>query len=1032
MLPTLNSLAHLVLCALVLTGALVAAQEAGDGTTAAFTGPAAARAAGTRALDAGRKLEARRHFEHALASRPGDRELLELVLATLDAEEDAQARVLWTHRWVDALADAAGRAPSPGGARRLLAQDPWAERLAVLRAAAVSELSSLARARRADGARRPQELLVADWAARLARDLASRSPALEASLAEHRAAGFPALRRPHPAVVSALEQLGKRALGRGDSGLAVRVGRVLHGLGVQAGFEDLRGEVPSGVARMRASGADLLARARTRQRRDLGEPWTVDDLQWLTSEEGEAFTRQHDGFDSPGAAVSPQGWYRVETDCGFETLLGVASTVELHHRRLARWYGADPFALRPGMVRIVPESSGLESEGAPFWWAAGFQGGDTTVMRFAQGNIEGLGHGITHELTHRFDGALFPGQPAWLTEGKAVWTGGAYGPAKDEGFVAHHASFGTLTGVHFAGWGRAAKLATLIGGDLEDYRDNYSAGYALYVYLNTWEVDGARLFQERLQAFMRGGAQRRSAPREFFLEHFCDGAGGRPADLQVFAEGFDVFLGGFAAEEPADWTARYTQRVPSTPEQSYVYDEPTWTWERHRSEPFFGQDQARRAGELLLEAGESRAGVRALVWALDVDGREPRLFARLAAALGDPAHKDAAWVAAHSQIFPRRASAVPIPLLQHLPRTRALVAGLREAAQEHGRAGAQHVAAALGADHDRLGSWLGLAPLALALPDPSPDPSPEALDIDLARRALGGDGWVEDELVGHDEDRIPGLWHATGDGDLLVGRRSPRTGTGSMDRAGGGLAFVRSVRALLPGTYRIRTRVHLTTAQVNAAVVLGYDRRDRSIRFSFSGTNADFAADRTTEGGVERLNWRLSGMWQRDGALAGSTPSGGIDFGRPRTSFVLELLVDGASLQAFIDGRRLGTYHTADGRPIEGHVGFATSVGAIRVTQPSVRRLERSRLAGVLGLEPQGLDLAGGRSPMFEVLQNKPVHGVAPRANGTLLLWIPMPWPEPGTSVDLGAVERRARESASRLAAAVSRAHTTQPVVIVL
>ena len=44
-------------------------------------------------------------------------------------------------------------------------------------------------------------------------------------------------------------------------------------------------------------------------------------------------------------------------------------------------------------------------------------------MRFSIGTIEGLGHGLTHELTHRFDGALFPGQPTWLVEGKAVWTG---------------------------------------------------------------------------------------------------------------------------------------------------------------------------------------------------------------------------------------------------------------------------------------------------------------------------------------------------------------------------------------------------------------------------------------------------------------------------------------------------------------------------------------------------------------------------------------------------------------------------------
>ena len=138
----------------------------------------------------------------------------------------------------------------------------------------------------------------------------------------------------------------------------------------------------------------------------------------------------------------------------------------------------------------MPEASGLESEGAPFWWAAGFQGGDTTTVRFSCGTIEGLGHLLTHELTHRFDGAIYPGIPSWLAEGKAVWTGGAYGKAEDETFVDAWADVGAIEAAFLKGYGDLGKFTKLISGTLDDYRDNYTAGFALYVYLTTRKPQG--------------------------------------------------------------------------------------------------------------------------------------------------------------------------------------------------------------------------------------------------------------------------------------------------------------------------------------------------------------------------------------------------------------------------------------------------------------------------------------------------------------------------------------------------------------
>ena len=85
----------------------------------------------------------------------------------------------------------------------------------------------------------------------------------------------------------------------------------------------------------------------------------------------------------------------------FHDIPGI-ETVEDHHRRLAAWNGVDPFVDGRGIVRVEPGYDGVETNGVPYWWAAGFQRGDLTVLRFAWGSIEGLGHTLTHELTHGF------------------------------------------------------------------------------------------------------------------------------------------------------------------------------------------------------------------------------------------------------------------------------------------------------------------------------------------------------------------------------------------------------------------------------------------------------------------------------------------------------------------------------------------------------------------------------------------------------------------------------------------------------
>ena len=219
--------------------------------------------------------------------------------------------------------------------------------------------------------------------------------------------------------------------------------------------------------------------------------------------------------------------------------------------------------------------------------------------------IPGLGRGITHELTHRFDGAIYPGLPGWLVEGKASWTAGAYGSMKEENFVPNHCSYGTQAGTLRLGYDEADKLREIVAGTQEEYRDNYTAGYSLYVYLNTWigseDVDGeefgeegswpppaegeaqrerAPLYHDALQKFMEERKRLRNDPVKVFEAYFCDGENGRPADFDEFSERFTRWLRGFNEEGWNDAWATAAEICRTRPElagmigSSWFYDPP--------------------------------------------------------------------------------------------------------------------------------------------------------------------------------------------------------------------------------------------------------------------------------------------------------------------------------------------------------------------------------------------------------------------------------------------------------------------------
>lgn len=993
--------------------------------------------AGRRALESKALEEACAHGLRALELEPRSEKALALLLDI--ARDDADARTLWSHETAAALGDEKGKlALERALAERLAPKDTTVAAIAAARATAAEELAELATSARKAAEKSVESAVLSGWAAGLGRELIHGAPAL---LARHAAAfppGFPLTASARKATLDALEKKLGSAEASGDLERAIELGLVLRGICAQSSFHDLEGPAAPDLSRVRGTAEAVLERSRQRLAEKLGQPWTVERLDELDGDARDAFTREHARFSNPGVATSPRSWYRVETVCGHATLLGAAATVEDHHTRLANWYGSDPFVGRPGLVRLVAESAGLESEGAPFFWVGGFQAGDVTTLRMSIGTIEGLGRGLTHELTHRFDGALYPGIPSWLAEGRAVWTAAAYANIEDTGFVANHASFGTLDDARYRGYGGRDKLADLVAGTIEDYRDNYVAGYALYVYLNTWyDTPGKPLYRAQLERYMKSRAGDRKAPKAAFEAHFCDGKEGRPKDFDVFAEAFGTFVAGFYWRDRKPFTERYTESAGDYRGSRWselVLDEPTWVWSRGRAEPWLGQDQARSAGFLLRALGDEPGATAAFGWSLAVDERWNSVDSALRELLAGAGKREGAWVLAHDIERRGFASGTPAgaaPMLARLPKLRAYLEALKAAANACASDGRRLTAAALLADHDRLADALGAARLAPTL-GPVELVAARLHPFDEPRRALGAFGWIEDKLVGYDDRRTAGLWCVDERAALHVGRSTPRVGTGSQDRASGvHEAFVRSNLWIEPGRWRVRMRIAPTSSAFSGEVVVGYERRDRQARMRFSGGDYAFAiGDKEEPAELASVDWGLSGLYERDGGLEGSNRGGNFGFGRTVAAFVVELAIDEGALHLFLENEYLATYHTPDGMPIEGYLGFASGLGSYKASELSVQRLDRSATFAPLERVPPAIYLDRPRAASFRDSLNRRVVGMPLSAKGTLCAWIPLPEANDEGSSDAERAVKKIHERAVELERIVTRQSIQTPLVL--
>lgn len=967
--------------------------------------PAGLRLAlGDEALQAGRAAEAVSHYVAALGFHPASSAVLAKLLYATAGDDDARAQ--WAYDWWLAVADARGNVKLDRETKQLIGEDAARLRkLAAARAKAVEEVARYAAKLKTSGRAGLAQGVMARWASDVAWELVRPAPAL---LNKHGGEFSRACDQHEPdyaGVVKALKQTAEatyRAVTRSaDDGeepdpaaeaaalradnLAIGAARVLTGLAAQANFAKLEGPTPPDLGL--DSAVATRARLRDKIARRTGEPLTVRQLQQMTPGERDTFTEQHRTWANPGVAVSPDGLYVVHTTCGHGTLLGTAKTIELHHRRLANWFGADPFSDRQGLVRIVPEADDLEAEGSPFWWAGGFQSGDLTTLRFSWGNISGLGRGLTHELTHRFDGAIYAFLPSWLIEGRAVWTGAAYSRADDEQFIDNYLNWGAAQTPFVNGYGRLHKLEELIEGTIEDYRDNYSAGAALFAYLSSWEVDGVNIYNDKLDRFMRNARAGRKKPLQFFESHFADGEDGRPDGMDEFAGQFHEFLQGCYKRswgEDIEWLNRYTQKRDASTRNRLVLDEPTWSWARSRAEPWFGQQQAAKAGMLLAEAGKPRPAAAALAWSLQTDGWDAAVVARLAELLVELGVDDPAWVLRRR--LPGRAERGTAPWLSKLPKLSALLATMREAVGERTAQGKAVAARALGRQHNRIAALCGVEPI--SLPD-VPETATPLYPLVEPQRNLGFLGWAEDRLVGYEERRAEGLWFETEDGDLHVGRHKPRDNTGLLDqRAHQRDAFVRTASWQQAGHWVLRTRVHFTTSFVRGAFVINNTRRDRNIRLNFRAGDFLYSIGRKEDSTkTDSVSLGIDARWERDhGHLPGSSPGHSVDFGNPSSFFDLELRVHGPAVHVTANGEHVFSYTAPDGGLIEGSVGVAMGHGAVRLQRPTIQRLDRGAAPEGAGL---GLDLTRDQPTTLEAMLRQPTRGIVASPQGTLVLVLP-------------------------------------------
>ena len=1006
---------------LFVSANLAWAQDPQPGAPAAGPEIELRRVAAEKALAAGDRAEGRHHLLRALALDPAEAATIERCVA-LDAR-DPESLALWMLHAALSGADDSGRFTPPRAWPREMADDAaFARDAAREHGKALKSLRAAAAKLR--GARGHATLL---WLQGLGRELAADAPGPGSGLAAGIADAFDkAEARTEPdvaLVVEALLALMQRAHQRGDLDTALDAARTVRGLHQQANQTKTAGAAPTGAGE-RAARAMALIRRELREKEEAaaaGEPppaerlvWDVGSLEAVAEDETDAWNERHGRWSAPGVALSPNARYRIETTCGLVTLLTVTADVERHHARLARWFGQDPFEKRQGLVRLTPSYRDFEAEGQPFWWAGGFQAGDVTTMIARFPTRAGMGGTLVHELNHRFDGAIFPGIPAWASEGRATYVEtGTLRP--DAAEVSEDVTaWGRLWETNSKGYGRPDGLRDLLRGDIADYRHNYDAGYSLFAFLRRFAdfepaQTGKPIFVGRVDDYLRSFREKsRTEPVARFESFFCDGKDGRPDTLEAFADLFRRYVaeGGSGARPAAPWVETWGKRAGAARQAANrdrsgdrsIFDRPTFQPDRSRSDqPDHGQYHAVAAARLLLADGQRAPAIEAMHWALRAD--EADAAALIAAASQSEAAGDDAlgWVE-------RMLAHHVDPSLHATPDggPGGSVAATWRAAGDVAEHYAQGVAAAeaagrrrlgraLRAEHDRIAHWICRPQLGepatadgiAALDDTAPTAPELRPPVSLL---VGG---VEETFWAPLESE-PGPWHQTAADAVELGRR--KQGAESSDAvrtAQERKVFVEAPR-WLQGAYSVRTRVRFLSAFATGELVIGKTHRDRGLRVMFGGGDWGYAVGNRDNGTpLREISLRVSDLRPWGSRVAALHEA--VVFPSPRDVFDIEVRVAGPYVSVLVDGEVRICHRRPTGAPIEGRVGFGLSRGIVRFEEASV---QRHRALGPEAAVPgarldERLDPSRRGTFPWATVAGRRVTGVPLSPHGALLLWYP-------------------------------------------
>lgn len=919
------------------------------------------------------------HLDDALWFAPFDADILQerLRLAALQEEPDQQA--LWGMRLAWASANARGTYKASRAIKNLHYLKGKDKALVQIPKAYATAGRSLLRA--AEKLPSHESLSQGMQYLNVMRLLVEDFPALSDELLPRMLA---AVERCRPSPRSVLEdtlEVAERAYSEQQYGRALIGARWVHGVAVQAGFKELEETAPD-LSDIKGAAGGLMARARLRMREGEESVYSLDQIAAYDLKERADINELHESWADPAISYSPKNLYRVETVCGLSTLELTADCVENHHRRLLRWFGRDPFDGRQGLIRVVPHSQGLESEGAGFYWVGGFQGGDTTTVAFTMGNRGGMGRLLTHELTHRFDGAMYPhGLGAWLVEGKAVYTGGAYNHEEDLDFLEHYFSRGSVYPTLNKGYASRADFVKLLRGEIEEYRDNYSAGHALFTYLYTWipPQDTEHLYRKQLYRYMENKAE--GKPEVWFARHFADGQDGRPKSLEDFLDAYREWLLAFTENEPPDWVHDY--QTSSGDGGPRVYDKKIWPNRRHRIPPTLGEYHAGTAGDYLVEMGEKEAAIRAYEWARSCQDLNQEQQAQLA------------------QLYRERDIRFSPVAAKEIQRVIEL---LGQIANQYASAGLQTAAQDLWGRAQQLARRSGLGPASV----------PEELSIQGQSQAcnraahLARFGWAVSDLG---DTESTGPWYYQRD-DLVLGRGRKDGAETQQERAVYQRPVFVHAGQRLQGPYSLKVKVAPLTTYIDLSLIIGFEGGNRYSYFRTTFGDYAYSAGYDQVDEIHGVRVQYGDNRIRDSALWGSGQSFEIPFERTRnseTTFELEVVVDGASAVLYFDGQLVAYLRHADGVDFGGLVGFQVSRGAVRLHRPSFQRHRRTpgKVHCACTFWPEDWNPLRATSWSWETLVGRKAEGLDPGLHGTLLAWVPTTgMPEDMTREDADEIAR--------------------------